>query len=36
MLVEQLTLSNLLSFGTNLEPIPLGPLNLVIGSDRPR
>lgn len=33
MLVEQLTLSNLLSFGTNLEPIPLGPLNLVIGSN---
>jgi predicted ATPase len=31
MLVEQLTLSNLLSFGTNLEPIALGPLNLIIG-----
>ena len=31
MLVEQLTLSNLLSFGANLEPIALGPLNLVIG-----
>ena len=31
MLVEQLTLSNLLSFGPDLQPIPLGPLNLVIG-----
>jgi len=33
MLVEQLTLSNLLSFGTNQKPIPLGPLNLVIGTN---
>lgn len=31
MLVEQLKLSNLLSFGANPDPLTLGPLNLVIG-----
>ncbi len=31
MLVEQLRLSNLLSFGANPDPLTLGPLNLVIG-----
>jgi predicted ATPase len=31
MLIERLTLSNLLSFGPNSEPIHLGPLNVIIG-----
>lgn len=31
MLIERLTLSNLLSFGPNADAIPLGPLNVVIG-----
>ncbi len=33
MLIEQLKLTNLLSFGNNSEPIALGPLNLVIGQN---
>jgi predicted ATP-dependent endonuclease of OLD family len=31
MLLQQLTLSNLLSFGATVEPVPLGALNLVVG-----
>jgi predicted ATPase len=31
MLIEQVTLSNLLSFGASPDPIPLGQLNLIIG-----
>jgi predicted ATPase len=31
MLIQQLTLTNLLSFGPNTEPLELRPLNIVIG-----
>ena len=33
MLIEQLRLSNLLSFGADTEPLTLRPLNLVIGAN---
>jgi predicted ATPase len=33
MLIEQLTLTNLLSFGPNTEPLELRPLNVVIGAN---
>ena len=31
MLIREITLSNILSFGPNTEPVTLGPLNVVIG-----
>ena len=31
MLIREITLSNILSFGPNTEPVTLGPLNVIIG-----